>query len=213
MYLSRHAIGRSARSRPLLVAVIASLLLVPACSGGEQEDTATGDATPDVTAVQSEPADVDAAGSETSEAPDAPSADNEGGQDEGDESAEGGGEVRGIDLNADYCEIATQAEELGVFSGEGPETPDDLTTAAEQTRQITNAMVRQAPDEIADDVKVSARSLSDLLSVLEAQASRSGEVGPDAADDPDVQAAIDGLDSKKVQVANDRVHKWRRENC
>jgi hypothetical protein len=208
MHLSPPADGRSARSRTLLAALIAAFLFVPACTGGE-EPAATGDETAGspTTAVPSETEAVGAAEAEVSDVPASPPSENES-------SEQGGsGTVAGIDLDADYCEIAEQAGESGLFSGEGPQTPEDLTDAAERTRQISDALVRQAPDEIASDVEVSTRSLSDLLSVLEGQASRTGEVGADAGEDPDVQAAIDALGSQEVQSANDRVTDWRRENC
>jgi hypothetical protein len=193
----------------LLAAAIAAFLLVTACSSDEP-DTATGEETPDTTAAQSEAADADAdaAEREVSEAPETPSPENEPS-----ERAGGAGDVAGIDPNEDYCELVVQAEESGLFSGAGPQTPDDLTPAAERTRQLTRAMVRQAPDEIADDVETASRPLADLLSVLEAHASRTGEVGPDAREDNKVQAAIDAIESKEVQEANDRVAEWQREHC
>jgi hypothetical protein len=203
-----HAVtrDRSTRSRTLCVTVVAALLFIPACTSGEQ--TTTGDATPDTAPARSEPANVNATGAPTSEAPDAPSP-----AVEGSERAAAGGDVADIDLDADYCDIVVQAQESGLFAGEGPQTPDELTAAAEQIRQIGDAMVRQAPDQIADDVRVSTRGVSDALSVLEAHASRTGEVGADAADAPEVQAAMDSLESQEIREANDRVVAWQRENC
>jgi hypothetical protein len=197
-------------SRTLLAVLIAAFLLVPACTG-EEEPTATSDETAGgvTAAVPSETEAAGAATVEVSEAPVAPPSASDDGEDSGD----GGGTVAGIDLDADYCEIAAEAEELGVFSDEGPRTPDDLADAADRSRRITGALIRKAPDEIASDVEVAARSLSELLSVLEGQASRTGDVSAETRDDPDVQAAVDALGSQEVQSANDRVARWRRDNC
>lgn len=196
-------------SRALLTTLVAACLLMPACTSRE-EPTAPADETAAGlrTAAPSETAEAaDAAEAEVSDVP-------VGSPSESERTEEGGGgTVAGIDLDADYCEIADQAEQAGLFSGEGPQTPEDLAVAAERTRRITGALVRQAPDEIASDVEVAARSLSDLLSVLEGHASRTGDVGSDAREDPDVQAAIDALGSQEVQAANDRVAKWQRDNC
>jgi hypothetical protein len=208
MHRSHLAVGRSNCSRVWVAVAIATFLLVTACSRDEP-DTAAGAETPGTTTAQSEAADVDAAERVVSEAPDTSSPENKRREDAGG----GAGEVAGVDLNADYCDIAVQAEEAGLFTREGPQTPDDLTAAAEETRQLTNAMVRQAPDEIADDVETSSRTLADLLSVLEAHASRTGEVGPNARENRKVQAAIDAIESKEFQKANDRVDAWRRKNC
>ena len=208
MHRAHPAGSRSTRSRAWMAAAIAIVLLVTACSRDEP-DTTSDVETPGTTAARSEAADDDAAQRVVSEAPDTPSPESERRENAGG----GAGEVAGVDLNADYCEIATQARQLGPFSGANPQTPDDFTASAERTRQINEALVRQAPDEIADDVEVSARSISALMSVLEARASRTGEVGPDTVDDPEVQAAIEALDSEEVQKAHDRVDEWRRKNC
>jgi hypothetical protein len=211
MHTSRPVRGRSPHSRTLLAVLIGALLLVSACTASE-DTTSGGEPTGDssTTAVeQDSDAPVDAQ-TEASEAPlippSEPPTDGGGEQD-------GPNEIAGIDLNADYCEITRQAEEAGLFSGEGPQNPEDLAEAAEQARLVTEALVRQAPDEIAEDVEVSANNLSELLSVLEAHASRTGEVGAEVQEDPQIQAAIEALESEEVQEANDRVSAWERENC
>jgi hypothetical protein len=212
MHRAHLAVSRSTRSHVWMAAVIATVLLVTACSRDEP-DTASGGETPGITTARSEATEVDVAERVVSEAPDAPSPETKRRENAGGEAGGGAGEVAGVDLNADYCEIAAQAKKLGPFTGANPQTPEDMAASGERTRQINEALVRQAPDEIADDVEVSARSISALLSVLEARASRTGEVGPDTVDDPEVQAAIEALDSEEVQKAHDRVDEWRRKNC
>jgi hypothetical protein len=202
MHTSRPARGHR---RTLLAALIGTLLLAPACTASE-DTTPDRAPTADTPTVEQETLAPDAGETEVSEAPDAEPTDDVG--EEG-----GDAEIAGIDLNAEYCELARQAEEAGLFSGAGPQTPEDLAMAAEQARTVAHALARQAPDEIADDVELSANNLSDLLSVLEAHASRTGEVGDEMQDDPEVRAAMEALESPEVQEAHDRVDEWEKENC
>lgn len=200
------------RSLRLLAALLATVLVLGACSddGGSDDETATT-AEPTTTEGDDE-------ATTTTEADDDATTTTEADEtsDEGEEASGGSIDIGALAEIDDFCLLNEESEDFeaadAIFGGD-VDGPEDMEEAFLFMQAFFARIVEIAPDEIREDVVTVAGGVDEWMGLLADYEFDFAAMGAAAASDPDVAAQMEAINSEDFVTASENIDSWLETNC